>query len=206
MDTQENCQVTAEPRGCSRQRGLGGAVVQGVRRALPAGRTGGCGVYEAHPSAPRIMPGSCYRAPSRAVSAGPHPLPPGAAVSRARGPITPATAHLRVCLRLLCSTCTPGPPRGSSTSDAAPTVTGKTLSHRSWGSGPPHVSEDRRSAHGSVSAAARLPWWRLSRALSQAAFSGLPCPYGLPPGSPPCPCPGPQAWGPSSTDVSCAAA
>ena len=66
----------------------------------------------------------------------------------------------------------PGPPSGSSTSDASLTFTGKTLSHRSWGSGPQHVSEDLRSAHGTISAAARLPRCRLGHALSQAAFSG----------------------------------
>lgn len=44
------------------------------------------------------------------------------------------------------------------------------------GSGPQHISEDLCSAHGTVSAAARLPRCRLGHALSQAAFSGLPCP------------------------------
>lgn len=168
-------------------------------RSLQWGGRGGGGVYKAHPSAPRIMPGSCHRAPSRAVSAGPRPLPPGAAVSWAQGHIAPATVHLRVCLRLLCGgTCTLGPPRGSSTSDASLPFTGKTLSHKSWGSGPPHVSEDHRSAHGSVSAAARLPWWSLSHALSQAAFSGLPCPSWPSSRKPFLPVSCPQAWGSSS--------
>lgn len=201
MDTQENCQVTAEPRGRSRQKGVGWGCGPGCQEGAPCSGEdeGGCGVYKAHPSAPRIMPGSCHRAPSRAVSAGPRPLPPGAAVSWAQGHIAPATVHLRVCLRLLCGgTCTLGPPRGSSTSDASLPFTGKTLSHKSWGSGPPHVSEDHRSAHGSVSAAARLPWWSLSHALSQAAFSGLPCPSWPSSRKPFLPVSCPQAWGSSS--------
>ena len=176
-DTQENCQVTADPRGRSRQRAVGWGCGPGRQQGTSRGGEDGEGVgcTEAYPSAPRIAPVSCHRpepggvrGASSSTSLGCWLPGPGAHRPSRRPPPCVSASLLRH--------LHPGLPRGSSTSDAPLTFTGKTLSHRSWGSGPQHVSEDLRSAHSTISAAVQLPSCRLGHALSQAAFSGLPCP------------------------------
>lgn len=169
-------------------------------RSPGQGGSGGCGVYGG--------PSKCSRHHARLLSPGPEPggvRRASASTSRGCWPLGPGT-HRSSCRPPPCVSAPlrhpySGPPRGSSTSDASLTVMGKTLSHRSWDQDP---NTSLRTSAQPTAPSLRLPGCpgAASAMLSARPLSqGYLVLRGLPPGSPPCLCPGSQAWGSSSTNV-----